>query len=154
MSLYDIALDEYETVVDGHCDHVNVWDWIHSQIDTEKFRRRAAYASRNPTIPVKVVLMEYNSGSRVENTLTEYYVPGTWIKTTCLQYNPRLLHYLHYKIANYDSNVEVYTRRKIVNGAPSSVIRQLTVKFNVQTSVTPPLPPSPIEKLDEEYDDA
>jgi hypothetical protein len=135
---------------------VKVWDWIRPQIDYVKFRNRAAYSrcEENQTTEVKVVLMEYHGTWERDDAVTYNYVPGTRILTSCIDQDYAVMDYLYYVIANRDPTILVYTRRKIVDGAPHPFLRQLVVKFNVvKPTVTPPLPPSPIEPLDEEYED-
>lgn len=161
MSLYHNVLDEASDLSTDLNKAVKVWDWVRSRIDFAKFRARAAAsrADNNRNVQMKVVLMEYASTWRSGDTLTNYYVPGTYINTACLQRDNRVMDYLHYQIADRDPRVQIYTRRKIVDGKePHRFLRQLVVKFNVPQ--IPPespiletaLPPSPIEKLDEEYD--
>lgn len=162
MSLYHNSLDETIDLSTDFNKAVKVWDWVRSKMDFVKFRNRAAYSrvEQNQRTEVKVVLMEYSSTWRNDDRTTYFYVPGTGIKTSCLQYDTKVLDYLHYQIANRDPNVVVYSRRKIVDGVPHSFLRQLVVKFNVVSSSQPPLPPSPpgdapstIEPLDEDEEE-
>jgi hypothetical protein len=146
MSLYETVLDE----VNDTAYLVKVWDWVRSQIDVPKFRARANYASNNPTVPVKVVLMEYSSSYRSGDSTTHFYVPNTGINTMCLKSDNRVIDYLHYQLADRNSRIVVYSRRKVVDGTtPHQYLRQLVVKFNVGP-VNPTEVPSPIEKLDED----
>ena len=155
MSLYQNALDEAGDLSSDLNKAVKVWDWVRTKIDFVKFRLRAKYSrsiQQCENKEVKVVLMEYCSDYWFENSVTHHYVPGTRINTNCLQRDDRVIDYLHYQIANRDPTVQVYTRRKIFDGHVHPTIRQLVVKFNVGEPIAPPLPPSPIEPLDEEAD--
>jgi hypothetical protein len=157
MSLYMNLLHEAGDLVGSTAKSVKVWDWVRSKMDFVKFRNRAAYSrwEQNQTTEVKNVLMEYSSTWRRENQTTHFYVPGTGINTNCLQYDNKVIDYLHYQIANRDPSVVVYSRRKIVDGVPHPFLRQLVVKMNVYVP-EPPLPeddpPSPIESLDSDDD--
>jgi hypothetical protein len=152
-SLYDNALYEAGDLAGELNVAVKVWDWIRSKIDFVKFRNRAAYSrqEQNQSTVVKVVLMEYSGTWRNGDAVTYHYIPGTSIRTDCLQRDNRIMDYLHYQIADRDSNVLVYTRRKIVDNVPHPFVRQLVVKFNVNPPQQPPLPtdlPSYVEPLD------
>lgn len=143
MSLFENVLDEAGDLCDEYAKAVEVWDWVRSKIDFPKFRRRAVYSRTdgNESVTTKVVLMEYPSTCRNGDTLTYHYVPGTNINTNCLQYDKRVLDYLHYQISDRDPNVIVYTRRKIIDGRePHGFLRQLVVKFKARQQP----PPSPI----------
>lgn len=143
MSLHKIAIDEHADF-QTHSAVVKVWDWVRSQMDFPKFRRRANYARGNPRVPVKVVLMEYAASYRDGDSMTHHYVPNGGPNTSSLQYDRDVKHYLHYQISDNDPNVIVYSRRKIVDGTPHMYLRQLVVKFNAYD------PPSPVEELDED----
>ena len=118
MSLYDCALEESAL---QNSRVVTVWDWVRSNMDFVKFRRRVQYANATKT-NVKVVLTEYD---------TRCYIPGTRLRSSSI--NADALDYLHHVIAGYRSDVVVYTRRKIVDGVPHEHIRQLVVLFNADT---------------------
>jgi hypothetical protein len=156
MSLYDSALQEGHDLNGHYNKHVKVWDWVRSKMDFAKFRSRVIDANReaNKFTQVKVVLMEYESTLRKENCTTYFYIPGTGISTKCLQYDSSVLYYLHYVIANYNPDVVIYTRRKIVDNVPHENIRQLVVLFNANKDTferhLDPIqsPPTPIETLD------
>jgi hypothetical protein len=153
MSLFENVVDEQMDAQSGFAQCVSVWDWVRSMIDVPKFRNRAMYANNNPTVPVKVVLMEYSASYRSADKTTSFYIPKTRINTNCLQYDSRVVDYLHYQIADYDPTVVVYSRRKVINGlVPHKYLRQLVVKFNVVPK-DPTHIPSPIEKLDSDDDD-
>jgi hypothetical protein len=146
MSLYDYALEEGRDLMTGEYGKaVKVWDWVRSKMDFVKFRNRALYANQeaNKFTEVKVVLMEYESTWRKENQTTYFYIPGTGIKTRCLDSDNKVLDYLHYVISDYNPHVLVYTRRKIVGDTPHEYIRQLVVVFNANKRPVP-VPPSPI----------
>ena len=142
MSLYDNAIGEVGDLNTDFNKAVKVWDWVRSQMDFVKFRTRVAYSRKvsNQDTEVKVVLMEYKSTWRDGDQTTYFYIPGTGIKTTCLQHDKKVLDYLHYQIADRYPKVAVYTRRKIVDGAPHAYIRQLVVKLNVKLQELPPSP--------------
>lgn len=140
MSLIDTAMTENDDLDSGLRYCVEVWDWIRPHIHYVKFRNRVVYAKDHPHIIVKFILMEYNSSWRAGDSAIRYFVPGTEIETDCLQRDNYLLDYLNFVISERDSNVEIYSRRKIVNGRPHRCLRQLVVKFNVETSKLPRLP--------------
>lgn len=146
MSLYDYALEEGRDLTGEYSKAVKVWDWVRSKMDFVKFRNRALYANQeaNKFTEVKVVLMEYESTLRKENQTTYFFVPGTGIKTSCLDNDPKVLNYLHYAISDYNPHVLVYTRRKIVGDVPHENLRQLVVLFNANKKPVP-APPSPIQ---------
>ena len=154
MSLYDNVLDECVDLGTDLNKAVKVWDWVRGNMNFTKFRDRAAYSRRenNRNTQVKIVLMEYSSTWRRGDIVSHYFVPGTNINTNCLQYDNRVIDYLHYQIADRNPTVQVYTRRKIVDGKePHAFLRQLVVKFNIPVlGDMGDSPPSPIEKLDDE----
>lgn len=145
MSLYGNVLDEAGDLATDFGKAVKVWDWVRSQMDFVKFRTRAAHSRTVgfQDTEVKVVLMEYKSTWRNGDQTTYFYIPGTGIKTSCLQHDAKVLDYLHYQIADRDPNIVVYSRRKIVDGAPHAFLRQLVVKFNVKQQELPPSPVLP-----------
>lgn len=156
MSLYDNVLDEADDMTGELNKSVKVWDWVRSKMNIVKFRERAVYANKdsNRNTEVKVVLMEYPSSWKHGDSATEYYVPGTYINTSCLQRDDKVIDYLHYQIADRDPTVQVYARRKVVDGKnPHPYLRQLVVKFNVKQPEAVPIPPCPVETLDESDDD-
>lgn len=146
MSLYSNVLDEAGDLSTDFGKAVKVWDWIRSKMDFVKFRNRAAQSRRDglQDVEVKVVIMEYSSTWRNGDQTTYYYIPGTGINTNCLQYDKKVLDYLHYQIADRDPRVAIYSRRKIVDGTPHAFLRQLVVKFNVKLQELPPSPVLPV----------
>ena len=146
-SLYAMALHEYDVIRYDNPDHAAVWDWIRAKIDFVKFRNRVIYADTYPTKLVKVVLMEYSSTWNDGDAVTRYRIPETCLYTDYLDTDGEIMDYLNKVIAHRNPNVQVYTRRKIVDGYPSKRIRQLVVSFNGDRSTDLP---SPGEQLDEE----
>lgn len=155
MSLYENALSELVDLDTDLNNAVKVWNWVRTEMDLDKFCRRVDYYNRENVL-TKFVVMEYKSPVYADDSVTNYYIPGTFINTNCLDYDRVVKDYLYYKIANRDPNVEIYTRRKIVDGKePHPFIRQLVVKFLPKVTPEPsviPVQRTPQESLDDMYD--
>ena len=118
-------------------------------IDWEKLQHRMYKAWTNPNEEQRCVLFEYN-------IYDPSPIQGVDLHTAI--HRQDFIEFMDYLFKNNNPRIQIYSRRKIINGAPSFVRRQLVVVFQTWSLVPPP-PPSPVLTrqnavcLDEELDD-
>jgi hypothetical protein len=108
--------------------------YILGKIDWIKLRSRAYKAWTDPTQEQRCVLFEY-----------DYFEPGPMQGQTLhsLMHRQRFIEFMDFVFKKNNPRIQIYSRRKIINGAPSFVRRQLVVVFQ-SWSLVPPPPPCPV----------
>lgn len=125
------------------------YSYILEKIDWVKLQHRMYKAWKNPNLEQRCVLFEYDFFELSP-------IQGQTLHAAL--HRQDFIEFMDYMFKKNNPRIQIYSRRKIVDGAPSFMRRQLVVVFQTWSLVPPP-PPAPILQrqnavcLDEYLDD-